>query len=151
VSPGRKRVQDLLGRFWVVAAILLVVCVGAGALTAAGHWTYWGQPETEVTVTDVVSLDAGPVGQGRTCRSPSELAVVDADGRTGTLYDCASSLFEGDTTLVRWHPEEDRARNDVLSPRTFLAIAGGIYAVMLLVLSGVWWSQRRRNPAGRMP
>ena len=150
MSTAKRPRPPLLGRFWVLALLLLGVCLVVGVWTTSSDWAYWGQPETRVTVTDVVSLDAErPPGAARTCRSPSELAVVDDAGRRGVLYDCQRELFEGDTTLARWHPEENRARDDVLSPGTDVAIGGGFYAGMLLVLTAVWWGQRRSQRAGR--
>ncbi|MCA0146304.1 hypothetical protein [Blastococcus sp. LR1] len=147
MSSRQQRIQELLERFWVAALILLVVCVGAGVLSSMSDWDYWNQPETEVTVTEVVTVDADDAGLGRSCRNPSELVVVDGDGRTGTLYDCPSTLYDGDTDLARWHPEEDRARNDVVMPGALVAICAGIYAFLLLILSGVFWAQRRSRRA----
>ena len=135
----------LLERYWVMATLLLAVCVLGVVVTSVKNQPYWGQPEVRVTVADVVYRNGeNPGGEGR-CYDISKFVVADAHGRSGVLYECGSFLSVGDTATVRWHPEEDRARIDVVTPTGTLAIGGGIYAVLMAIGSAVWWVQRRRR------
>ena len=137
----------LLERYWVMATLLLAVCVLCVVVTSVKNAPYWGQPEVRVTVTEVVYRDGeNPGGEGR-CHDISKFVVADSHGRSGVLYECGSFLSVGDTAQVRWHPEEDRARVDVVTPAGTLAIGSGIYAVLMAVGSTVWLVQRRRRRA----
>lgn len=140
----RDEKPPLLRRYWVMATLLLAVCVLGVVLSSVKNRSYWGQPETRVTVAEVVYRDGeNPGGEGR-CYDASKFVVTDDAGRRGVLYDCASSLGPGDTLLARWHPEEDRARTGVVTPAETLAIGGGVYALLLTAGSLGWWWQRRR-------
>jgi hypothetical protein len=122
----------LLQRWWVICLLLLVVLLIAGGAVTARDWRYWGRPSTEVTVTDVV-YRGGPEGeeQGRCRGATAKLEVVDADGRSGVLYDCGTGQVEGDAFTVVWHPEKDVARNDVVSPGLAAAVLGVSFVVFL--------------------
>ncbi|NEK85322.1 hypothetical protein GCU60_06035 [Blastococcus saxobsidens] len=142
------RTRHPLDRFWVVCLLLLVVVAVTGVLFSGRERPYWGQPRTEVTVTDVVYRD-GPRGpdSGRCTGGTSAYEVVGTDGRAGTLHDCGTHYFDGDTIEVVWHEDEDLALDYVAGPGLTAAILGGLYLGMVAITSVVLVVQRRRERA----
>ena len=134
MRPARILRRNPFDRLWVVALLVGAACLFAVGMYSIKDWPYWGQPRVSVTVTEVVYRDGDhPGGQSR-CPTMSKLAVESRDGRVGFLYECATFLSEGEAVVVQWHPDEARARTDVVSPLGIALIGGGIYTVAMLLV-----------------
>ena len=147
-THGDKTQQHLTMCWWFFPALFLAIVVGSVTAASASEWTYWGQPRVQATVIDDREVGYERTGQKTSCRDMHEHTIIDETGRTGYLKDCGGMIEVGERVEVQWPRSDSQEAQDDASPVTYVWIAGGIYAALMLGVPYVRRKQRQ-HLAGR--